>query len=92
MGGVLAREQQVPVSSLASELVPKEVTCTCQLFQSLERPEGGRESETRSSIRSSELGVHKREHTRSVDTSVQRACTSFCHSTDRSVPYLNHTL
>ena len=48
------------VGSSAYESVLWEASCIRELFQSVERIEGGRESEARGSIRSRALGVEKK--------------------------------
>jgi hypothetical protein len=62
------------VGSSAYESVLWEASCIRELFQSVERLEGGRESEARASIRSRALGVEKRT-TPAPTTRTYEGCT-----------------
>jgi len=77
------RVYKAPVGSSAYEIVPWEATCILQSLQPIERYQKDQESKARSSIRSRTLSVRKREHTDSVDSSVQGVRTPFCHNTGR---------
>ena len=79
MGGVY----KASVGSSAYESILWEAAGVRELFQSVERPEGGCESEARGSIRSRALEDPKRVYASSNYKNVQGVCTAFRYDTCR---------
>jgi len=77
------RVDQAPVGSTANEFVLWEAACIRELFQSVEYPQVGRESEASSSVRSRALEDPKRDYSRSNDENVQGVRKAFRYNTDR---------
>ena len=79
MGGVY----QAPVGSIANESTLWEAACIRELFQSVEYPQVGRESEASSSVRSRALEDPKRDYSSSNDENVQGVRKAFRSATDQ---------
>jgi len=71
------------VSSFANEFVLWEAACIRDLFQSLERLGGGRESKARSSFWGRALEDPKRNYASSNDKNMQGVRTAFRYNTCR---------